>query len=388
MGTPVYVTAAPRRPLRDLLAQIGPMGSVLLSYDRLYTLGRDAIYWGLKSLEPKPGDCVWMPSFHCGVEVQAALDAGFEVDFYRIRRDLSIDEEDLEYKLDRRPGPIVIIHYFGFAQPGVSRVAELCYRQSSPLIEDCSHALFSSFMGKALGSFGHFAAFSLYKTLGLCDGGALSINRSRWQRTLGHVPAMPPRGRPGLYGYRLQLRALIKNALGPPVVRRFQAMRLKDRTLSNNPGAVIKHAEYRPRLRHRHDYRGGMSMLSRRLASTMDPAMILRRRTDNWRFLHERLSAFNGYSNMFHDLQKGACPLFFPIRVSQREMLVSRLGKQNIETFTFGRYAHPRMNKALYPEAAVLRRQILCLPMHQYMNELQLARLVEVAGPLLEEHAA
>jgi len=359
------------------------MQSVLASYDRLYTLGRDAIYWGLRCFAPKPGDCVWMPSFHCGVEVQAALDAGFDVDFYRIHRDLSIDEEDLERKLVKRPGPTMIIHYFGFAQPGVSRIADLCDQQGTALIEDCSHALFSSFGG----NFGHFAAFSLYKTLGLCDGGALSINRKRWQSTVGTLPAMPPRGRPSPYGYLLQLRALAKNGLGPRVTRQFLAMRSRGRTLINDPGAGKKASANRPRLRGRHDYRGGMSMLSRRLASTMDPAVILRRRNDNWRFLHDRLSAFKGYSNLFPVLQEGACPLFLPIRVFRREMLLSRLSEYNIETFVFGKYAHPRMKEALYPEAGVLREEILCLPMHQYMDELQLAHLVEVAGPLLEKHA-
>lgn len=387
MGTATPILAFPRHPLRGLVAKPGPMRSLLASYDRLCTLGRDAIYWGLKSHRSKLGDCVWMPSFHCGVEVQAAVDAGFDVDFYRIRHDLSIDEEDLGSKFVSRPGPVMIIHYFGFAQPALGRLADLCHGKATILIEDCSHALFSSFNGQPLGTFGHVAAFSLYKTLGLCDGGALSLNRKQWLRTIGTVPSVPARGRPTLYGYRLQLRSLAKNALGPSIARRLQRRQAEELTSPEESYAPEDGPGNHPLLQHPHDYRGGMSMLSRRLASTMDPALILRRRKDNWQFLHGRLSACKGYRNMFPVVQDGACPLYLPIRVSRREVLSSALGEKGIETFVFGRYPHPRMIRALYPEARALREEILCLPLHQYMSEPQLEFLVQVAGPLLEKHA-
>lgn len=352
------------------------MHPVLASFDRLYTLGRDAIYWGLKCLGSEPGDCVWMPSFHCGVEVQAALDAGFNVDFYSLRRDLSVDEEDLERKLIDRPGVVMIIHYFGFAQPGVRRIADLCDREGTVLFEDCAHSLFSTLSGQPLGSFGLISAFSLHKTLCLCDGGALSINRKRSQNTAGRRLATPPRGHPTFYGYRLQLREYAKAALGPRLKQRVSAMRSK----------IEKNPENHPNLRRSHDYRGGMSILSRRLASTMDPALIIRRRTDNWRFLHDRLSTFKGYSNVFL-LHEGACPLFFPIRVSRRDRLRSELKALNIETRIFGSHAHPRMDTTLYPEAARAREEILCLPIHQYMKNSDLSRLVEAIGPLLDKYS-
>jgi dTDP-4-amino-4,6-dideoxygalactose transaminase len=362
------------------------MQETLVSYDKLYAFGRDAIFWGLRTLDPQPGDCIWVPSFHCGVEVQAALDAGFDVDFYRVRLDLSVDEDDLNQKLSARPGPVMVIHYFGFPQPGLNRLAELCQHLGVALVEDCCHALFSSFASRPVGQFGQVAAFSLYKTLGLCDGGALLLSRRKDGAASEKAPVAPPEGAPSLYGYKIQARALLKNALGVRLTRWYR--RLRPGVWESRP---IRRAEshgpsHHPIAARRHNYRRRMSALSRRLASTMDPDQIVQKRRDNWRSLHNRLILLPGYCTVFDVLQEGVCPLYLPLWVSKRETLSSKLMSCGIETFVFGRFAHPLMNKALFPQAEAMRRHILGFPLHQYMNEAQLTRLIEAVGPLLGGH--
>jgi perosamine synthetase len=376
----------PRHTLKDLWAPCGGMKLILASYDRLCLFGRDAIYWGLKCLDPKPGNCVWVPSFHCGVEVQAALDAGFHAEFYKIRPDLSIDEEDLENKLAKRPGPVILIHYFGFAQLKIKDIANLCDHHGVALIEDCSHALFSTLAGQSLGQFGHIASYSLYKTLGLCDGGALLINQARWQNFKDQFSMSPPPGRPSFHGYLIQLRALFKKMLGPEVSRKYQGIRRPDQNPSLDSSLDIEPSSARPQIIRPHDYRRGMSMLSQRLASTMNPTSIIQKRRKNWQYLEAQFSQFQGFHKVFKNLEEGVCPLYLPLWVSRRDMLYSKLSQQNIETFVFGRFGHPQMNRALFPETDVMRNQILCLPIHQYLRESELAHIVAVLGPLLDEH--
>jgi dTDP-4-amino-4,6-dideoxygalactose transaminase len=91
---------------------------------------------------------------------------------------------------------------------------------------------------------------------------------------------------------------------------------------------------------------------------------------------------------VFPVLYEGVCPLYLPIWVSSRELLIEKLNAHNIESFVFGKYPHPRMNPYAFPEAASMRDLILCLPLHQYMDESQLNRLVDVLGPLLKHHDA
>lgn len=150
----------------------------LSSFAGLYGSGRAALYWACRGLSFPPGTRAWLPSFHCGVEVQAALDAGFDVGFYRINPDSTIDEDDLEHKLCTQPGVVVLIHYFGFPQPGIQRIAQFCRRLECVLIEDCAHSLFSRHQGRALGEFAPVSVFSLRKSLPVFDGGALQVHTS------------------------------------------------------------------------------------------------------------------------------------------------------------------------------------------------------------------
>ncbi|MEA2345124.1 MAG: perosamine synthetase, partial [Thermoanaerobaculia bacterium] len=152
----------------------------------LTRFSRDALYLVFSAFGASPGTPVWCPSFHCGMEVRAAAEAGFTPRFYRLRDDLTIDEEHLARCLAEATGPVLLIHYFGFAQPGIDRIAALCRAKRVPLIEDCSHAFLSRCNGRAIGTAGDAATFSLYKTFGTSDGGAL-----RFDRTI----ELPPRPR-------------------------------------------------------------------------------------------------------------------------------------------------------------------------------------------------
>jgi len=92
----------------DWVARRGPFGATLAGYTSLHSLGRAAIYWAFRGLQLNPETIVKMSAYHCGVEVQAVLDAGLQVEFYGIRPDLTIDLDDLERRVvaQRDAGPI------------------------------------------------------------------------------------------------------------------------------------------------------------------------------------------------------------------------------------------------------------------------------------------
>lgn len=140
------------------------------------------------------------------------------------------------------------------------------------------------------------------------------------------------------------------------------------------------------RLQSGHDYRGGMSLLSKRLASTMDPALIVRARRENWQYLQEHLAPLAGYRNVFSVLEEGVCPLYFPILTSRREELQNILLSKNIESFIFGRYPHPLLDENSFPEVRALREGILCLPLDQYIERSDLKRLVDAVASFLGKH--
>src|ERR1035441_7352582 len=133
----------PDPSLTGLLYPAGPFAEALGGLESLHPSGRSALYWAFMGLRLPKVSTVWMPSYHCGVEVQAALDAGASVRFYPISDDLTFDPAQVVAKVKERIGPILVIHYFGFRQPGIDALARLCRAEGWVLVEDCAHSLFS-----------------------------------------------------------------------------------------------------------------------------------------------------------------------------------------------------------------------------------------------------
>ncbi len=298
-----------------------------------------------------------MPSFHCGVEVQAAIDAGLEVGFYRIGSDLRMDLQDLATKLRSKPGPVLAIHYFGFGQPEIEALAEICNGAGVTLIEDCAHALFSRHAGRELGEFAPLAIFSLRKTLPLLEGGALKANASL---------EAPPHGEFSTVPYSLYIKYGIRACLGEGFAAAYRRWRWGPEGDAHEPT---------PPSLERDRYEDRMSAVSIRLAGAADPARIVDRRRRNWALLDARLG---GISKVFETLADGVCPLFLPIWVDERRTLMRRLDAQGVETFLFGAYPHPRLNPDEFPETRRLREAILCLPVHDQVSESGLARIGEL----------
>lgn len=373
MGSAIAAFASPS--FRMVWHRPGPCNETIAKYTGLCNSGRSAIYHALLSARLPAGSVVWMPSFHCGVEVDAAIRAGFKVDFYRVAPDLSCDLADLDRKLLERPGPVLVIHYYGFPQPSISGLAALCERRGVLLIEDCAHALFSRNHERHLGQYAPLAVFSLRKTLPLLEGGAYQWNQPGWMDSDAPTASAELAGVSldpyGLYAKRLARQIMGRRAT--ELYHRLRWGRLKDQ----EEAAPHQQQEI---------YRSRMSALSRRLAATAAPARLVESRRRNWLGLDARLTGTPGYQKVFEPLEEGVCPLFLPVWVNDRSMLMARLREQHIETFAFGAFAHPLLPRAAFPETARLRDSILCLPVHQQLTEAGLDRMAHAFSALLERN--
>ena len=94
---------------------------------------------------------------------------------------LGLDPEHLATLLDDSVRAVVVVHYAGLAcdLDGLQRV--LADRPDVVLVEDSAHALYGTYRGRPLGSFGRFAAQSFHETKNfVCgEGGALLLNDPR-----------------------------------------------------------------------------------------------------------------------------------------------------------------------------------------------------------------
>ena len=247
-------------------------------------------------------------------------------------------------------------------------------------MEDCAHALFSRHAGLELGDFAPIAIFSLRKTLPIPDGGALKVN-AQLLRHVTQRPFEPPS--PGIFSLEMSFgypNSVARAALGP----RFAALyrRLRVRSSDEQHQSHASDANFRSTLQ----YNFGMSMLSRRVAASVDPAQVLERRRRNYLTLDQALIGTFGYRKVFEHLPEGVCPLFLPIWVAERETLRSALRSQGLETFRFGAAPHPQLDGELRLEAAPMRDNILCLPVHDQITNGDVEKMGRILRPLLPRH--
>jgi len=358
-----------RRALRD---------DPILCSDRLflYSSGRSALFAAMRACGLPPRSRILMPAFHCGVEVQAAMLAGYEVDFYNIKRDLRIDFEDLVRRVNKQSRALFIIHYFGLMQE-VDRAQEICRAHRLILIEDCAHALYSSLLGKLAGRNGAFGVYSLRKSIGLPDGGALLCNsdgfrdpqtgeksfeisliKASVRSVLEYEAAFPGSMLAGLSRCVLSLRT---------------ARRDETRTalrLGRDPGVRWQASgdswEYRRRI----------SGLSRGLLRKESYSTIVSRRRLNYHILHEAVGGLPGVVANGWSLDDGACPLCYVIDTDNRDRIARELRRRNVSPYVFGALPHPLLPMNEFPHAAYLRTRLLGLPLHQQLSEQDLGRVV------------
>jgi dTDP-4-amino-4,6-dideoxygalactose transaminase len=353
------------------------MADALQLAPRLYHFSRDAIHSLFGALGYPSQTPVWMPSYHCGMEVRAAADAGFSPRFYWVKKDLSVDADDLANGLRNEPGPVLLIHYFGFPQPGTLPVVSLCRQLGVPLVEDCSHAFLSRLGERELGTFGQAATFSLYKTLGTSDGGALRADQTELSRLTGQHLSLPPPGTQPTIAWEAHRR-------------RWRAMAMFRQNGRCRHGVLANIFAERVVAARRRIFEGewiygrGISRLSLAVIQRFDAGMVVERRRRNYLQLDSLLRDAPNYHPVLSELPAETCPLYLPIFVRHRAEILVRLQAALVETFIFGMFSHPAMDTERFPESRLLREEILCLPVHQNLDEYDLRRMASLLRPLLE----
>jgi dTDP-4-amino-4,6-dideoxygalactose transaminase len=131
-------------------------------------------------LDLGPGDEVVVPSFTFASSATAFVLRGATIVFCDIRPDtLNLDEAQLPDVVTERTRAVVPVHYAGVACE-LDAICALADEREIAVVEDNAHGLFGTYRGRALGTFGTFAAQSFHETKNVTcgEGGALLVNRA------------------------------------------------------------------------------------------------------------------------------------------------------------------------------------------------------------------
>lgn len=132
--------------------------------------GRSAIKLLLKVI---PKGEVLLPEYICNSVIEAFK--GFDVKYYRLLEDLSIDIDDLGSKVNDNTRAVFLMHYLGAIQPieNLIQIRDMKKRNDFMIIEDTTHSLFS-----ILHTVGDYCICSLRKWFAIPDGGVLYSTKS------------------------------------------------------------------------------------------------------------------------------------------------------------------------------------------------------------------
>ncbi len=379
---PLFIPSLPTLDPTLLAPSLEPARPALYPLDRLqapetqrFYLARAGVYHAIKHWLDGRDGVVLMPAYHHGVEVEAVRAAGARVRFYRVDRDLRIDLDDLRTRA-QAPGvrAIYVTHFVGFAQP-IAEARAIADALGVKLFEDCALALWSRTpAGTPLGSFGDASCFCLYKTLPVPHGGLLlaphlpvaDLTAPPLLSTLHHVA-----------GLTLAHLELSSSTFGRALRR---AARAASHATIDRAVATVQTGTMHLAL---HELALGASRLVDRLLPRFDGEMVVVRRRRNFQRL---AAALDGVAPVVGaPLPHGACPLFVPVRITDREKraVMQELHARGIDAIDFWGRGDPACSDDAFPEVAQLRRELLELPCHQSLDDDAVDRVAHAVKQVL-----
>lgn len=314
----------------------------------VFELARQGLRWGVERLGVGPGDEILAPAYHHGSEIEALSATGALVRFYEATETLAPDPDELDALTSARTSALHLVHPLGFPQDS-RRWRAWCDERRLALIEDAAQAWLSSRDGVPVGSVGDLAIFSLYKSVGAPDGGAV-VSRDA-------AEVSPGAERLGLGDvarcHRRWLRQRGLPAPRPPRSAATQVDPVDDFAVGNVLAGPC---------------RIGAFLLRRDIY-----ADVAGRRRSNYARLLERLGPI--VPRPFDELPAGASPFAFPVEVDRKSELILHLDAAGIESLDLWRHPHPSLPVGDFPAAAHRRDRIAGLPVHQDLSTADIERI-------------
>jgi dTDP-4-amino-4,6-dideoxygalactose transaminase len=329
------------RPLSRLPFPLGEGDCVL------YSRARRALWHGIRTLGLRPRDEILVPTYHCGSEIEALIEADLSLRWYEPDEHLEPIESELEILLGPSVRALLLIHYLGFPQNS-ERWRSWCDAHGLLLIEDAAQALLASIDGRPAGSFGDLAVFSLYKTYGVPDGGAALC------RCVLEKPAAPA----GLGLWLLLRRHAAWIAMRSRLAGAATASLMPHRLAGTPPYDPDASSSLGPDTA---PLRSTLALLSR----VCDPGAAEQRRA-NYRYLLEKLAPL--VPPPFDRLPEGASPYMFPIKVERKDAFLHRLRSYGIQAINFWSVPHRTCPAERFPTSQERRTTTVALPVHQELT--------------------
>ncbi len=315
-------------------------------------MARDALALGISLLGLNANDTVLLPAYLCR-EVAKPFLGKTRVEFYEVDADLTVNPSVVRSRLNEtRARLIMIINYFGFLQPYRREIKKVCAERCAILMEDCAHSLLTEGSGDA----GDLSIYSFRKTLPLPDGGGL--------RLAGEDRAMTARFYPRLYSNILSVLSVLKSLSQVQSELLSRAgLSSRGQGFSTPMSATNGNGRFLPLSTFAYNGLGNISF-----------GEIIKRRRSDYQVWQEVADDTSLVTPIFGKLPPGVCPLGFPVKTKDRDLVKSRLERGGV--FPKIHWRLPATIGSEWVKSHALSMEILTLPVYP---ELRRAEKEDVA---------
>jgi perosamine synthetase len=364
----------------DILAPcIRPASKSLLNTDGLELTynGRGALLRACTEIASRGKRNILLPAYHCPSGIIPAIHAGLQPVFYRVRRDLSIDFDDVLAKTDANTAAVLIIHYFGVTtdlQP-----LKALQERGIHIIEDWSHSFIQGAPPRLSGSVGDYRIYSFWKLVPTMVGGGL------WRRHEGNKarPTMPA---PPLRERAVRLKRMFEEALNhsnheraKALFARIEAIRVARHGPVANGEPQLEQVPILGESHYPFDLtlaNSRMPGLAHRILASCDFPSLAQRRRDNFNQYGRLLVDSNQLQILYPALPPETCPWVFPVLLKNRDEIDHRWRAAGVALHTFGIYLHSALfsstDATTVADAKYLAEHLLCLAVHQDLGTEQI----------------
>jgi len=142
--------------------------------------GTQALHLALRAINVQKQDEIIVPSFTFAATANAVTYCGGKPILVDVTNDIfTIDPVKIRKKITKKTKGIVVVHYGGQSCE-MEEIKQIARSAGIKLIEDCAHALGSTYQRKKCGSIGDAGCFSFYptKVITTGEGGMVTTNKS------------------------------------------------------------------------------------------------------------------------------------------------------------------------------------------------------------------
>lgn len=379
----LHAVASWRQILRP--GECEPAATLLRTPGAVWTLNaRGALFRAFSHLQGRSGrDEVLVPAFHCPSVVVPLLAAGLRPVFYGITRDLQVDWDDLRGRCGPRTRAVLVIHYFGHATD--LGPLQAVRDTGVAVVEDWSHSFLRADATGFTGDAANHRVYSLWKLLPTQVGGA-------WLAPVGTPPQDGP-ARVPLRRQAVLAKRLLEETLdhhGPAVLARG-VHRLDHWRATRKPSAQAPARPADPMQLQRAGEAlypfapdtdsARMPWWTRRMVAGSDLAEVARKRLRHHQHYAQALLS-HPRVRPWRTAAPEAVPWVFPVFVEDRDRHDRGWRARGVPLHTFGIYLHSALFRSgstrVIDDALYLADRLLCLAVHQDLDDADLAHACEV----------